>query len=125
MTAARQRGVVIWFTGLSGAGKSTMALALSLQLKAMGRTTEILDGDVVRTHLSKALGFSKEARDTRVSLIGFVRRLLARNGVLVIPAAISPYRATRAWCREIATGDFMEVFVNAPLETCIERDVKG
>ena len=123
--STKHRGVVIWFTGLSGAGKSTLAEALAPELRAKGKNVEILDGDVVRTHLSKGLGFSKEDRDTNIKRIGFVAHLLARNGVFVITAAISPYRETRAWCRETARGDFLEVFVNAPLETCIARDVKG
>lgn len=120
-----ERGVVVWFTGLSGAGKSTLSEALAARLRARGRRVELLDGDVVRTHLSKGLGFSREDRDTNVRRIGFVAHLLARNGVVAITAAISPYRATRAWCRELAGGEFVEVFVNAPLETCIQRDVKG
>src|SRR5687768_12333382 len=119
MSERKKSGVVIWFTGLSGAGKSTMAQALQLKLRAIGKNSEILDGDVVRTHLSKGLGFSKEDRDTSVKRIGFVAHLLARNGVFVITAAISPYRATRTWCREMATGDFIEVYINAPIETCI------
>jgi adenylylsulfate kinase len=120
-----QRGVVIWLTGLSGAGKSTLSEALASRLRALGKRVEVLDGDVVRTHLSRGLGFSREDRDTNVRRIGFVAHLLQRNGVFVITAAISPYRETRAWCRETAGGEFLEVFVNAPLATCIERDVKG
>jgi adenylyl-sulfate kinase len=120
-----ERGAVVWFTGLSGAGKSTLAEALAPELRALGRRVEVLDGDVVRTHLSSGLGFSREDRDTNVRRIGFVAQLLARNGVFVITAAISPYRETRAWCREAARGDFLEVYVNAPLATCIARDVKG
>ena len=118
------RGAIVWFTGLSGAGKSTIAEALAPRLRALGKRVEILDGDVVRTHLSKGLGFSKEDRDTNIHRIGFVAHLLARHGVVVITAAISPYRATRAWVRELS-GDFVEVFVDAPLEVCEARDVKG
>lgn len=120
-----ERGVVIWLTGLSGAGKSTLASALAPRLRALGARVEVLDGDEVRTHLSKGLGFSREERDTNVRRIGFVAQMLARHGVFVITAAISPYRETRAWCREAARGDFIEVFVNAPLEECARRDVKG
>ena len=119
------RGVVIWLTGYSGAGKSTIATALGPALRALGRRVEVLDGDEVRTHLSKGLGFSREDRDTNVRRIGFVAHLLQRNGVFAITAAISPYRETRAYCRGLAGGDFLEVFVNAPLATCAERDVKG
>jgi adenylylsulfate kinase len=124
-TAPGPRGVVVWFTGFSGAGKSTLAQALATALLARGCKVEVLDGDEVRTHLSKGLGFSREDRDTNVRRIGFVAHLLARNGVVAITAAISPYRATREWCRETARGDFLEVFVNAPLEECARRDVKG
>lgn len=115
----------MWFTGLSGAGKSTLSEAVAPRLRAAGKRVEVLDGDLVRTHLSRGLGFSREDRDTNVQRIGFVAHLLARNGVIVITAAISPYRATRDWVREIAVGSFIEVFVNAPIEKCIERDVKG
>ena len=118
-------GMVVWLTGLSGAGKSTLAHAVGEQLVATGRAVEHLDGDVVRTHLSKGLGFSREDRDTNVKRIGFVAQLLARHGVVVIVAAISPYREARAWSREAARGRFLEVYVNAPLEVCAARDVKG
>lgn len=118
------RGVTIWFTGLSGAGKSTIANILIDRLKKAGRKVEILDGDIVRTHLSKGLGFSKEDRDTNIRRIGFVAHLLTRNGVFVITAAISPYRNIRDENRKLI-GDFVEVFVKCPLEECIRRDVKG
>lgn len=118
------RGVTIWFTGLSGAGKSTLAEALAPELRALGKRVELLDGDAVRTHLSKGLGFSREDRDTNVRRIGYVAHLLARNGVYVITAAISPYRETRQWCRETIQ-DFVEVYVSTPLEACAARDVKG
>jgi adenylylsulfate kinase len=120
----RQRGVTIWFTGLSGAGKSTLAEALAPRLAALGRRVELLDGDAVRTHLSKGLGFSREDRDTNVRRIGWVAQLLTRNGVFVITAAISPYREARDWCRE-SIRDFVEVHVSTPLEVCAARDVKG
>ena len=120
-----QRGFTIWFTGLSGAGKSTLAEALEPVLKARGHNVEILDGDVVRTNLSKGLGFSKEDRDTNILRIGFVAHLLSRNGVAVITAAISPYREIRAEARELMGDRFIEVYVKASVEACAERDVKG
>src|SRR5271166_4626396 len=120
----KKEGVVIWFTGLSGAGKSTLAEAVAPKLRAYGRKVEILDGDVVRTNLSKGLGFSREDRDTNIARIAFVAHLLARNGVTVITAAISPFRVTRDSARSLI-GDFVEVHVAPPLQACIERDVKG
>jgi len=120
----KKEGVVIWFTGLSGAGKSTLAEAVAPQLRARGRKVEILDGDVVRTHLSKGLGFSREDRDTNIARIAFVAHLLARNGVTVITAAISPFRVTRDSARQLI-GEFVEVHVAPPLQACIDRDVKG
>src|ERR1700722_3074903 len=120
----RSDGVVIWLTGLSGAGKSTLAEALAPELRARGRRVEILDGDVVRTHLCKGLGFSREDRDTNIARIAFVAHLLARNGVTVIAAAISPFRDARAKARALI-GAFLEVHVAPPLEECIRRDVKG
>lgn len=120
----RSSGVVIWFTGLSGAGKSTLAGALAPALRAQGRKVEVLDGDVVRTHLSRGLGFSREDRDLNVARIAFVAHLLARNGVCVLVAAISPFRATREDARH-TIGDFLEVHVAPPLAECIRRDVKG
>ncbi|HTQ42190.1 MAG TPA: adenylyl-sulfate kinase [Polyangiaceae bacterium] len=120
----KKEGVVIWFTGLSGAGKSTLAEAIAPKLKGHGKRVEILDGDVVRTNLSKGLGFSREDRDTNIARIAFVAHLLARNGVVVITAAISPFRETRDKARELI-GDFVEVHVAPPLEECIRRDVKG
>ena len=121
-------GIVLWFTGLSGAGKSTLSVALSERLRAEGLPVELLDGDVVRAELSKGLGFSKEDRDTNVRRIGFVARLLARNGVVAITAAISPYRAIREEQRELARADgagFCEIFMSCPLDVLVERDVKG
>jgi adenylylsulfate kinase len=114
----------VWLTGLSGAGKSTITEALAPELRAAGRKVEVLDGDVVRTHLSKGLGFSREDRDLNVARIAFVAHLLARNGVAVIVAAVSPYRVAREEARRLI-GDFVEVHVAPPLETCISRDTKG
>lgn len=125
---AASKGTVIWLTGLSGAGKSTLATRLAETLRAEGRLVEILDGDVVRTNLSKGLGFSKEDRDTNIRRIGFVCRLLARNGVTAISAAISPYKAIRDEVRAAVTEDgaaFLEVYVRCPLEELVKRDVKG
>jgi adenylyl-sulfate kinase len=120
-------GVILWFTGLSGAGKSTLAQAVRARVTAM-HPVEILDGDDVRTHLSKGLGFSKEDRDTHVRRVGFVARLLARHGVFVITAAISPYAEIRDEMRRLAGAEgisFVEVFVSADLATLVARDGKG
>jgi adenylyl-sulfate kinase len=117
-------GFTIWFTGLSGAGKSTLSNIIEGELRARGRKVEVLDGDVVRTNLSKGLGFSKEDRDTNIRRIGWVCEVLTRNDVVAISAAISPYREIRDELRE-KIGRFVEVFVDVPLETAIERDVKG
>jgi adenylylsulfate kinase len=120
-------GVILWFTGLPSAGKSTLAHAVGAIVQAT-RPVEILDGDEVRTHLSKGLGFSRADRDTNVLRIGFVARLLARHGVFVITAAISPYAAARGEVRREAVAQgvsFIEVFVHAGLETVVARDVKG
>ena len=119
-----QRGFTIWFTGLSGAGKSTLAEALEPVLKARGHNVEILDGDVVRTNLSKGLGFSKEDRDTNILRIGFVAHLLSRNGVAVITAAISPYKEIRDQNRALIK-DFVEVYVECSIPELTRRDVKG
>lgn len=118
------KGYVLWFTGLSGAGKSTVAGLVEAELRRRAAPVESLDGDVVRTHLSKGLGFSRADRDTNVLRIGFVAGLLSRHGVGVLTAAISPYAATRRQVREMTT-NFTEVFVDAPLDACIARDVKG
>lgn len=120
----QKRGVTIWLTGLSGAGKTTITQALEQKLRDGGYKLEVLDGDVVRTNLTKGLGFSKEDRDTNIRRIGFVANLLTRNGVIVLVSAISPYRAVREEVRQ-TIGDFVEVFVNAPLAVCEDRDVKG
>jgi adenylylsulfate kinase len=119
-----QKGFTVWFTGLSGAGKSTLAEMLYGELKRRDLKVEMLDGDVVRTNLSKGLGFSKEDRDTNILRIGFVADLLTRNGVATIVSAISPYRQARDRCREMI-GDFVEVYVHATVEECARRDVKG
>jgi len=119
-----QKGFTLWFTGLSGAGKTTIAQRVEQTLRERGFKVELLDGDVVRTNLSKGLGFSKEDRDTNIKRIGFVCKLLTRNGVIAIASAISPYREVRDYNRQ-QIGDFVEVFVKCPLETCIQRDVKG
>ena len=119
-----ERGCVIWFTGLSGSGKSTIAEVLRSELLRLGHRVEILDGDVVRENLSKGLSFSKEDRDINIMRIGFVAHLLARNGVKVICAAISPYRSIRDQVRAMV-GDFIEVYISTPLEECENRDVKG
>lgn len=118
------RGFTVWFTGLSGAGKTTLAHALDKELRRRGLKVEVLDGDVVRTHLSKGLGFSKEDRDANIRRIGFVCRLLTRNGVATIASAISPYRSVREEVRAMI-GDFVEVYVQCPLQVLVERDVKG
>jgi sulfate adenylyltransferase len=121
-----RQGVCIWFTGLSGAGKSTIAEVLTVLLLEHGRQLTVLDGDVVRTHLSKGLGFSKEDRDTNIRRIGFVAAEIARHGGIVVCAAISPYRATRNDVRNMVGEEhFVEVFVNTPLEVCEQRDTKG
>ena len=118
------KGFTIWFTGLSGAGKSTLAEVVEQRLKANGQRVEVLDGDVVRTHLSKGLGFSREDRDTNIKRIAFVCSLLTRNGVVCISAAISPYREARAWARQ-EIGNFVEVYVKCSIDVCRQRDVKG
>jgi adenylylsulfate kinase len=119
-----QRGVTVWFTGLSGAGKTTIRMAVEEKLRTQGHKVEVLDGDIVRENLTKGLGFSKEDRDENIRRIGFVSHLLTRNGVIVLVSAISPYREIRDEVRD-RIGDFVEVFVNAPLAVCEERDVKG
>jgi sulfate adenylyltransferase len=121
-----RQGVCIWFTGLSGSGKSTTADILTVLLLEKGRQVTLLDGDVVRTHLSKGLGFSKEDRDTNIRRIGFVAAEIVRHGGVVVCAAVSPYRLTRDECRRMAGPDhFVEVFVDTPIEICEQRDTKG
>jgi len=118
------KGLTLWFTGLSGAGKTTLARMIETELRNRGHKVEVLDGDVVRTNLSKGLGFSKEDRDTNIRRIGFVCNLLARNDVVAIAAAISPYRDIREEVRRDTTR-FVEVFVKCPIDVLAERDVKG
>jgi adenylyl-sulfate kinase len=123
------QGFILWFTGLSGAGKSTLSSIIAAKFRERGYRVELLDGDEVRTHLTKGLGYSKEDRDANVRRIGWVARVLARNGVIAITAVISPYRSIRDEIRqqtltESNTG-FVEVFTYAPLEALVERDVKG
>lgn len=119
-------GFTLWFTGLSGAGKSTIATLLVERLRAMDRTVELLDGDEIRKNLSQGLGFSKADRDANIQRIAFVAKLLSRNGVVAITAAISPYRETRDRARaEIGSDRFVEIFVDCPLDVCEQRDVKG
>ena len=118
------KGITIWLTGLSGSGKSTIANLLAKRLRARGARVEVLDGDVIRTNLSKGLGFSKADRDTNIRRIGFVCRLLSRNGVIVIAAAISPYKSVRDEVRATTT-NFVEVFTDCDFDTLVKRDVKG
>ena len=122
---ANDKGFTLWFTGLSGAGKTTISKLVEEELHNRRNRLEILDGDVVRENLSKGLGFSKEDRDTNIRRIAFVADLLSRNGVPVITAAISPYREIRDEARELMGPRFIEVFVKASVEECIERDPKG
>ncbi len=119
------RGFTLWFTGLSGAGKTTVAEIVEKELRDRTGIVEVLDGDIVRTNLSKGLGFSREDRDTNVLRIGFVANLLTRNGVAVIVSAISPYKEARDQVRRDIGDDFIEIFVDCPVEVCAERDVKG
>ena len=121
------RGLVVWFTGLSGAGKSTIADLVGAELEERGAAVEYLDGDVVRTHLSKGLGFSREDRDTNVERIGWVASRLARHGATVLVSAISPYAETRARARALVEefAPFVEVHVATSVDVCEQRDVKG
>jgi adenylyl-sulfate kinase len=118
------KGFTLWFTGMSGAGKSTLANLVAEELRARGHRVEVLDGDEIRTHLSKGLGFSKEDRDTNIRRIGYVAKLLSRNGVVAISAAISPYREVRDELRR-EHERFFEVYVNCTIEKLSARDVKG
>jgi adenylyl-sulfate kinase len=119
-----QKGVTIWFTGMSGAGKTALAMPLEQELRRRGLKVERLDGDIVRQSLTRDLGFSKEDRDANIERVTFVAKLLTRNGVAVLCSFISPYRAVRARVKE-QVGNFVEVYCYAPLETLVERDVKG
>jgi adenylylsulfate kinase len=120
----KQRGATVWFTGLSGAGKTTIRMAVEKELRDRGLKVEVLDGDIVRQYLTRDLGFSKADRDENIRRIGFVSHLLTRNGVIVLVSAISPYAAMRQEVRG-QIGDFIEVYANAPLSVCESRDVKG
>ncbi len=117
-------GLTIWFTGLSSAGKTTLSRAVRERLCAAGRRVELLDGDIVRQHLCKDLGYSKADRDENIRRIGFVAEMLTRHGVIVLVAAISPYRALRDEMRQ-NIGNFLEIYVHAPLAICEQRDLKG
>ncbi len=119
------RGFTLWFTGLSGAGKTTISEIVERELRSRFGRVEVLDGDIVRTNLSKGLGFSREDRDTNILRIGFVAELLTRNGVGMIVSAISPFKEARDQVRRSIGEDFIEVYVDAPIEVCAERDVKG
>jgi adenylyl-sulfate kinase len=124
MAEASARGFTVWFTGLSGSGKSTLAESVAKKLRDAGRRVEVLDGDEVRTHVCQGLGFSKQGRDTNIRRIGWVAHVLSRNGIVAITAAISPYRAIRDENRALIR-DFVEVFVDCPIDECMKRDVKG
>lgn len=119
-----RNGFTLWFTGMSGAGKSTASSLLAERLRAMGAKLEVLDGDVVRTHLCKDLGFSKQDRDENIRRIGFVSQLLSRNGVIVIVAAVSPYREIRDELKA-QIPNFVEIYMQCPLDVLIARDAKG
>ncbi len=120
----KQRGVTVWFTGLPGAGKTTISQGVEKELRSRGYSVELLDGDLVRQNLTKGLGYSKEDRDENIRRIGFVAQLLARNGVIVLVSVISPYREIREEVKG-RIRDFIEVYVNAPLDVCEQRDPKG
>ena len=127
MASTGQAGFTVWLTGLSGAGKTTIGHAVAAELERRGLHVEVLDGDIVRTHLSKGLGFSHEDRDTNIERIGWVASRLTRHGAAVVVAAISPYDGTRKRVRALVEeqGPFVEVWVKAPVEECARRDVKG
>jgi adenylylsulfate kinase len=121
----RDIGATIWFTGLSGAGKTTISTEVAKKLRNRGLKVEVLDGDIVRLNLTRDLGFSRADRAENIRRIGFVAQLLTRNGVVVLVSAISPYQDVRQEVREKIGSNFIEVYVNAPLTTCEDRDVKG
>jgi adenylylsulfate kinase len=118
-------GLTVWFTGLPSAGKTTIARALEKRLLDEGRQVEILDGDVVRTYLTRDLGYSRADRDENIRRIGFVAHLLSRNGVIALCSVVSPYREVREEMRVLHDGRFFEVHVSTPVEVCADRDVKG
>jgi sulfate adenylyltransferase len=120
-----RQGLTIWFTGLSGSGKSTVAHALVERLAEFGRNVSLLDGDEIRTHLSKGLGFSKEDRDENINRVGYVAGLVAQHGGTTLCAVISPYRGPRDNARKSSKGNFVEVFCDTPIDVCEQRDVKG
>lgn len=120
----KTKGVTVWFTGLSGSGKTTISRRVECELRIRNCPVEVLDGDEIRTHLSQGLGYNKEDRDTNIRRIGFVANILSRNGIVVFVAVISPYRNIRNEVRSM-TENFVEVYVNAPLHICEMRDVKG
>jgi adenylylsulfate kinase len=120
----KQQGVTVWFTGLSSSGKTTIAREVTMKLAQRNYRVELLDGDIIRNHFSKDLGFSREDRDTNIRRISFVAQLLSRNEVIVIVATISPYKSIRNEVRQ-AHKNFVEVYVNTPLDICEKRDVKG
>jgi adenylylsulfate kinase len=125
LVADLEQGRTVWLTGLPSAGKTTIAHALEKRLLAAGHRVEVLDGDVLRTHLTRGLGFSRQDREENVRRIGFVAHLLSRNGVVAVVSVISPYRAVRDELRELHAGRFFEVHVATPVEVCSARDVKG
>jgi sulfate adenylyltransferase len=120
-----RQGLTIWFTGLSGSGKSTVAHALVERLAEFGRNVSLLDGDEIRTHLSKGLGFSKDDRDENIHRVGYVAGLVAQHGGTTLCAVISPYRAPRDKARQSSGGNFVEIFCDTPIAVCEQRDVKG
>ena len=120
-----RQGITLWFTGLSGSGKSTIAHATIERLAEFGRNCSLLDGDEIRTHLSKGLGFSKEDRDTNIRRVGYVAGLIAQHGGTTLCSVISPYRAIRDEARKMSKGNFVEIYCSTPIDVCEQRDVKG
>src|ERR671933_1616604 len=125
MTENGRNGFTLWFTGLSGAGKTTIAELVRPELERRGLLVEWLDGDEIRTHLSKGLGFSKEDRDTNIRRVGYVAALVAQHGGTTLCSVISPYRAVRDEARKMSGGNFVEIYCDTPLNVCEQRDVKG